>query len=293
MEDSEETCLEGLLMCPVCQDIFKDPQQLPCGHSFCLECLDNMMLHASNSGLCCPDCRTHFGPDIKVKVQKSYALANIAEDFRQNRKRREQKTTVYCDCCPEKHTPAVRTCLKCEVSMCTEHVSGHVELPVFSGHPLVKPLSDLQERKCPQHEDEVLRYYCNTSRRYVCNMCALESKQHNLATEASTVLRRQLTEFMEQRFTLLKQQITENTDSVRKLREDIQREKLKTEAPAGTHFNSVTVVLLCLWFIVLYYAYNFSVENQALTEELEKEQNHVHQILSNIAELLLKHPLKE
>lgn len=100
---------------------------------------------------------------------------------------------VYCDCCPEKTTLAIKTCLKCELSLCEEHMKDHLQLPVFTGHPLVRPLGDLQERKCPQHEDEVLRYYCNTSRRYVCNLCALESKQLNLASETATVLRRQLT----------------------------------------------------------------------------------------------------
>lgn len=100
---------------------------------------------------------------------------------------------MYCDFCPEGKILAINTCLKCEVSLCKEHVKPHSELPVFTGHPLVVPVGDLQQRKCPQHEDMVLRYYCNASRHYICNMCALESKRHNLATDASTVLRRQMT----------------------------------------------------------------------------------------------------
>ena len=108
-------------------------------------------------------------------------------------KQEEQTKSVYCDCCPEEKTLAFKTCLKCEVSLCKEHVKDHLELPVFTGHPLVSPLGDLLERKCPHHEDKVLRYYCNASMRYICNVCTLESKQHNLATEASSVLRRQLT----------------------------------------------------------------------------------------------------
>ncbi|XP_023277612.1 E3 ubiquitin/ISG15 ligase TRIM25-like [Seriola lalandi dorsalis] len=290
MEDTEKTQLEEMLMCTVCHDIFKDPRQLPCGHSMCMGCLENLMDHSSDLPFRCPDCRSFFGQI--VEVQKSYALANIAENFRENRRRREEQTkVVYCDCCPEKKTLAIKTCLKCEVSMCKEHVKDHQELPVFTGHPVVRPLGDLQARKCPQHEDEVLRYYCNTSRRYICNMCALERKQHNLASEASTVLRRQLTEYMDQRFTVLKEQITESTDSVRKLKDDIQREKLKVN-PADSCLNSVTVVLLCMWFIVLYYAYNYSVENQTLRESLDKQQNRVHHIYSTIAELLVEHPLK-
>lgn len=81
--------------------------------------------------------------------------------------------------------------------------------------------------------------------------------------------------------------------------------------PASS-INGVTIVLLFLWFIVLYYgnrtpsplflcffcvcvnsltsafsffqpAYNFSVENQTLTEALDEQQNRVHDIYSTIA----------
>ncbi|XP_070831247.1 E3 ubiquitin/ISG15 ligase TRIM25-like [Chaetodon trifascialis] len=290
MEDAEKTKLEEMLTCPVCQDIFKDPRQLPCGHSMCMDCLENMMDHSSDMPFRCPDCRGYFGQVIEV--QKSYALTYIAEDFRANRKRRDEQTkSVYCDCCLGKKTLAIKTCLKCEVAMCQEHVRDHQELPVFTGHALVKPLGDLLERKCPEHEDEVLRYYCNASRRYICNMCALESKQHSLATEASTVLWRKLTDYMDQRFETLKEQMTEYNKSVKKLQEDIQREKRKANA-ANSPLNSVTVVLLCLWFIVLYYAYVYSVENQTLTEALDKQQNRVHHIYSTIAELLADRPVK-
>ncbi|KAE8291320.1 RING finger protein nhl-1 [Larimichthys crocea] len=224
MEGTEKTKLEEMLTCPVCQDIFKDPRQLPCGHSMCMSCLENMMDHTSDMPFRCPDCRGYFGHTIAV--QKSYALANIAEDFRVNRRSRdEQKKHVYCDCCLEKKTLAMKMCLKCEVALCKEHVKDHLELPVFTGHPLVNPWT----------------------------------KQHTLATEASTVLRRQLTEYMDQ--------------------QDIRRERHKGNL-ADSPVNSVTVVLLCLWFIVLYYAYNYSVENQTLAEALDKQQNRVHHIYS-------------
>ncbi|KAM9349979.1 zinc-binding protein A33-like [Symphorus nematophorus] len=290
MEDIEKTKLEEMLTCPVCQDIFNDPRQLPCGHSMCMGCLENMRDHSSDMPFRCPDCRGYFGPIIGV--QKSYALTSIAEEFRVNRRSRgEQTKSVFCDCCLEKQSLAIKTCLKCEVSMCREHVKDHLELRVFTGHPLVNPLDDLSQRKCPDHKDEVLRYFCNASRRYICNMCALESKQLSLATEASTVLRRQLTEYMDQRFERFDLQMKESTESVKRLQEEIRREKQKAN-PADSPLNSVTVVLLCLWFIVLYYAYNYSVENQVLTEALDKQHNRVHHIYSTIAELLVDHPTK-
>lgn len=54
-------------------------------------------------------------------------------------------------------TYAVKTCLKCEVSMCPEHLRPHLELPAFREHLLTDPMSDLWKRKCPAH-DEMYRW---------------------------------------------------------------------------------------------------------------------------------------
>nr|XP_020506583.1 E3 ubiquitin-protein ligase Midline-1-like isoform X3 [Labrus bergylta] len=275
MADTNMVNLEEMLTCPVCRDIFKDPRQLPCGHSLCMSCLESMLDLASNVPFRCPDCRGYFG--AVLRIQKSYALSSIAEEFRGNMKRKERKS-VYCDFCSEKTTLAKKTCLKCEVSMCDEHAKNHHELPVYIGHPLVSPLCDFLERKCPQHEDKVLKYYCNTSRRYICNMCAFERKQLNQTTEACTVLRRQLTLYMDQNFKIIEEQMKEANELVKTLK------KPKVN-PAGWPFNIVTGMLLFLWFIVLYYASDYAVENQSLVKALETQQNRV-------AKLLVDHPMK-
>lgn len=54
-------------------------------------------------------------------------------------------------------TYAVKTCLKCEVSMCPEHLRPHLELPAFREHLLTEPMSNLWKRKCPAH-DEMYRW---------------------------------------------------------------------------------------------------------------------------------------
>lgn len=79
------------------------------------------------------------------------------------------------------------------MSLCKEHAKDHQDLPVFRGHPLVNPVADLKKRKCPKHEDEVLKYYCNASRRFLCTVCAVESRQQSRITEASADLHRKLT----------------------------------------------------------------------------------------------------
>ncbi|KAM6948234.1 E3 ubiquitin-protein ligase Midline-1 [Aplochiton taeniatus] len=221
-----------MLTCPVCQDIFKDPRQLPCGHSLCMSCLEGMIDFSSDMPFRCPDCRAYFGSI--VGVQKSYALANVAEDCRENQKAK-QNVNVLCDHCQNEEL-AVKTCLKCEVSLCQEHIKIHYECPAYTGHPLVKPLHDLVNRKCPQHDDEVLRYYCTVSRSYVCNLCAVEKKQVNQAAEASNVLSRKLTAHMDERFQLFEETLKDCANSNKKLKEYILNK---------VSFNSLHVFLSC------------------------------------------------
>ncbi|XP_030017127.1 E3 ubiquitin/ISG15 ligase TRIM25 [Sphaeramia orbicularis] len=134
--------LEEDLTCSVCRDTFSPSQPLPCGHSFCPACV-----RESWSGwkrFTCPQCQ-------------------------------EEPGDVLCDCCPpeKEGRAAVKTCLRCEVSLCAEHLQPHLERPAFSTHLLVDPLGDLSQRRCPTHT-EVFRYYCADERAYVCGDCLLD-----------------------------------------------------------------------------------------------------------------------
>ncbi|CAL8278164.1 unnamed protein product [Lota lota] len=265
-----------------------------CGHSICMSCLESMVGHSTELPFRCPDCRAYFGKI--VEVQKSYVLASIVEDFKETLKQTARKTAkVYCDCCPDNDDDddkplAVKTCLKCEVSLCRQHVQTHLERRAFVAHPLVTPLADLPDRKCPQHEDQVLRYYCTTSRRYACNVCALEGKRSALVTDAASALGRRMTEYMDQRFQMIEGKMTESLDSINKLQDNIHNDKVKHK-PGDSSLNSVTVILLCLWIIVVYYSYSFSVDNQTLTDTVKSQQARLHDIYSTIAEILVENPL--
>ncbi|XP_040886691.1 E3 ubiquitin/ISG15 ligase TRIM25 [Toxotes jaculatrix] len=83
---------------------------------------------------------------------------------------------------------AVKTCLKCEVSMCQEHVKPHLELPAFCEHPLTEPINDFWRRKCPEH-DEIYRYYCMDDKVCVCNACTIEGEHsgHTMKTLKNTM----------------------------------------------------------------------------------------------------------
>lgn len=183
----DTSVLEEELTCPVCLDLYRDPRLLPCGHNFCLPCLRRLKSRSERGRLRCPECRESHR--CSVPWQKNFKLANIADGFRRRSQAErpissQQSTTnradgVHCDyCSPEaantsKGFSAVKTCLKCEVSMCPEHVQPHLELPAFREHPLVEPLQDMRKRKCTEH-DEMFRYYCVDEHTFLCNACTIE-----------------------------------------------------------------------------------------------------------------------
>lgn len=141
--------LEAELTCSVCRDVFSQAHPLPCGHSFCPACIRESWsdLAEGKSRFICPQCQ-------------------------------EEPGEVLCDCCPAeagegRPSPAVKTCLRCEVSLCADHLQPHLERPAFSSHLLVDPLGDLAHRRCPEHA-EMLRYYCADDRLYVCADCLME-----------------------------------------------------------------------------------------------------------------------
>lgn len=58
--------LEEDLTCSVCYSLFSDPRVLPCSHTFCKTCLDNLLQVSNNYSiwrtlrlpLKCPNCRS-------------------------------------------------------------------------------------------------------------------------------------------------------------------------------------------------------------------------------------------
>lgn len=198
----DSSVLEEELTCPVCLDLYRDPHLLPCGHNFCLPCLRRLKSRSDHGRLRCPECRQSHRSS--ANWQKNFKLANIADSIR--RRGQSERSTqsrsdtslraaqVHCDYCPEdasgdgKGPVAVKTCLKCEVSMCSQHVQPHLELPAFREHPLVEPLGDMRKRKCLEH-DEMFRYYCLDERLFLCNACTIEGTHsgHAIKTLKNTM----------------------------------------------------------------------------------------------------------
>lgn len=97
----------------------------------------------------------------------------------------EHHGVILCDMCADKdRKPAQKTCMKCEISMCAEHLKPHLTTPVLlQTHLLTEPVALGSAMKCPQH-GKLLEYYCLDDLTCVCVSCAIEDQHrlHNMKT---------------------------------------------------------------------------------------------------------------
>ena len=62
------------LECSVCLEKYTDRRSLPCGHSFCLDCLRPVLYRNS---LRCPTCRNETNVNSVAELPKPYALLEV------------------------------------------------------------------------------------------------------------------------------------------------------------------------------------------------------------------------
>ncbi|XP_078471157.1 E3 ubiquitin/ISG15 ligase TRIM25-like [Lampetra planeri] len=173
---SPSDCVDSELSCPICLGTFDCPSTLSCGHSFCLRCLDGAWETASSFS--CPQCRAAF-PE-RPQLKRNVALANLVEQLRVAEK---MAAVVFCDTCGDGETPAVKTCLRCEMSLCESHLKPHINNPKLKDHVLVAPIVSLEERRCKKHREE-LKFYCKQDASLVCMACTItgEHRGHDVDT---------------------------------------------------------------------------------------------------------------
>ncbi|XP_061433922.1 E3 ubiquitin/ISG15 ligase TRIM25-like isoform X2 [Lethenteron reissneri] len=168
--------VDSELRCFICLGTFVFPATLSCGHSFCLRCLEAAWETASSFS--CPQCQATF--PVRPQLRRNVALANLVEQLRVGD---GMAAVVVCDHCTDGHTPALKTCLRCEMSFCATHLQPHVDNPRLRDHVLVAPIAKMEERRCREHSKE-LEFYCTVDSSLVCATCtnAGEHKGHKVLT---------------------------------------------------------------------------------------------------------------
>ncbi|XP_051874820.1 E3 ubiquitin-protein ligase TRIM8-like isoform X2 [Pristis pectinata] len=191
----EQEPLEEELTCTICLEIFTEPVILSCRHSFCRACVEEVWREPDSGTYACPQCRT--GSTVRPVLEKNFQLANIVERYMALE---ISKEAVPCSYCTKKKRSAVKSCLRCQVSMCSTHHGLHSENAMLKNHPLTDPTSDTAMGKCTVHQ-KLLEIYCKDDAICVCTFCALlgNHKGHEVISisEAVSELRNNLKEQQE------------------------------------------------------------------------------------------------
>ncbi|XP_074506126.1 tripartite motif-containing protein 16-like [Sebastes fasciatus] len=161
--------------CLFCQDLLKDPVTIPCGHSYCMNCLKRSCFEKHGKKIViCPECWHTF--TLRPVLMKNTMLADLVEQLKKTGLQAAPADHCYagpedvaCDFCTGRKLKAFKSCLVCLISYCEKHLQPHYESPAFEKHKLVEPSKKLQENICSRHHDEVMNMSCCTHQEDICS----------------------------------------------------------------------------------------------------------------------------
>lgn len=160
---------EETLLCSVCLDILKEPATLPCGHSYCLVCIQSHWdKRDSNGQYSCPQCRQIFNP--RPSLAKSTVLAEVMEKLRTNSFKGSSSTSAWSS------SPA----------------GAPNYLEVLGS---VYPHATTVDPRCCPHHGLPLNMFCHEDGTYVCEVCCQNGhKGHRVVRPQEEREQRQVSE---------------------------------------------------------------------------------------------------
>ncbi|XP_041072520.1 E3 ubiquitin/ISG15 ligase TRIM25-like [Carcharodon carcharias] len=249
--------LEQQLSCSICLEVFSQPVQLPCGHTFCLDCIQKNW--DQNPLAACPQCRATFLP--RPSLRKNIVLCGIVDEFNRMGQAQAARLSsvsingggissvsgadIPCDSCPiGRGAKAAKSCLSCLATFCQAHLRPHLEEVTLRDHQLTEPVRGLGlglgGKRCPAH-GKLLEFFCRTDQMCICGLCILHvHRDHEvIALEEESTEKKK---FLQEEKVRRQSQIEEINTAINKLKENvtsIKKTALQVRSDIDKHFGDL------------------------------------------------------
>ncbi|XP_048578204.1 tripartite motif-containing protein 45-like isoform X2 [Nematostella vectensis] len=187
MATSASRRLEDEVTCSLCIEHFNDPRVLPCFHSFCRLCLEELAVHSEGRGkLACPLCKAEFQisqadvPSLKVNFMINSILSVLLLTSEDSKK-------PVCESC-DSGEPAQGRCNECDHFVCEQCISIHKRFRPVQHHTILS-LDEIKSGKllamskasfCTKHKGEKLKLFCESCKEVICRDCTVvDHKNHD------------------------------------------------------------------------------------------------------------------
>nr|XP_006013511.2 PREDICTED: tripartite motif-containing protein 35-like [Latimeria chalumnae]XP_014339366.1 PREDICTED: tripartite motif-containing protein 35-like [Latimeria chalumnae]XP_014339367.1 PREDICTED: tripartite motif-containing protein 35-like [Latimeria chalumnae] len=224
--------LEDAITCFVCQELFKDPVTLKCGHNFCQECVCEYWKEKTSQS--CPSCSAD---SVTSDLISNQTLRNIIEMYKKGKKSKVQSDFI----CSEHEEKLKLYCLEDQEAICiicqiSRKHENHKFLPIEEAaqefkeelNNSLKPFQDTREKIVELIEkyrgnlmnihDEADKTGKQIKEDFVKLHQFLHEEEKNLLADL-----KQEKEEKEQKMTAMEESIVQDLTSVSKMIKDIQQ----------------------------------------------------------------------
>lgn len=162
--------------CRYCNGVYKSPLLLPCLHSFCKTCLED--IRKSQQGrLTCLVCLTDVECDFECLLPNTLAQRRVEE----LEKEKSSKQKEPCGGCESRPKNAQSRCTECEEYLCDECIQAHRRVRFTKDHEILS-FQEILDRElklkkettglsCLIHRNEALDRFCVTCDVAICKEC--------------------------------------------------------------------------------------------------------------------------
>ncbi|XP_039601929.1 E3 ubiquitin-protein ligase TRIM47-like [Polypterus senegalus] len=233
-------------ICSVCLDPLTDPITIPCGHSFCLQCLGDYWDQRQECR--CPQCATTFTtrPELHIntvlnevvkKIKKPLLSPLVSPNY-------TDPEYVECDACTGRKSRAAKSCLTCKISYCHPHLQPHFEIEAWKDHKLTNPDANLKEKICSKHHQS-LDMFCKTDDMCICMICVVNEHNGHTMVELEPETeekQKQLGETLRE----IRRRVQKSKKKQNKMRRAVEQLRISMENEVDEHEKSLTDLICCI-----------------------------------------------